>query len=311
MLQEAMPRKAVEALEGQVRNLAERVDQTRHAGADGAALTGIERGLAEVRDALRGLTPAENLIGVDQAVQQLSQKIDLIAGNTQDPAALKQLEGSILAMRGIVSHVASNDALAKLSDEVRALAGKVDQAAGAGGASSVLSALESRIATLADALEARNQGGQAAPHEIEAVVKGLIDKIERIQLTPATRRRSDISRTVSPSWSRSSTPPTPGSITSRRSSAGSPSCYPSRAPACPEPRARAGGALPPEVDVLSRDLADLRQTEKKTQDALEIVHGTLGHVVDRLAMIETDMRGKPRRDAAPAKPAAPSPSPRR
>jgi localization factor PodJL len=87
-------------------------------------------------------------------------------------------------MRGIVSHVASNDALAKLSEEGARAAGKVDQVAGAGGASSVLSALESRIATLADALEARNQGGQAAPHEIEAVVKGLIDKIERIQLTP-------------------------------------------------------------------------------------------------------------------------------
>src|SRR5262249_1321555 len=103
MLQEAMPRKAVEALESQLPKLGERGDQSRHAGADGTALSGIERGLIEVRDALRALTPAENLVGVDQAVQQLSQKIDLIAGNAQDPAALKQLEGSILAMRGIVS----------------------------------------------------------------------------------------------------------------------------------------------------------------------------------------------------------------
>ena len=37
MLQDAMPRKAVEALEGEVRKLAERIDNTRHAGADGAA----------------------------------------------------------------------------------------------------------------------------------------------------------------------------------------------------------------------------------------------------------------------------------
>ncbi len=47
------------------------------------------------------------------------------------------------------------------------------------------------------------------------------------------------------------------------------------------------------MDALWRDLADLRQTERKTQDLLEFVHGTLGHLVDRLAMIETDMRGKP------------------
>jgi localization factor PodJL len=48
----------------------------------------------------------------------------------------------------------------------------------------------------------------------------------------------------------------------------------------------------PEMDVLARDVAELRQAEKQTRDSLEAVHGTLGHVVDRLAMIETDMRGK-------------------
>jgi localization factor PodJL len=48
----------------------------------------------------------------------------------------------------------------------------------------------------------------------------------------------------------------------------------------------------PEMDVLARDVAELRQAEKQTRDSLEAVHGTLGHVVDRLAMIETDMRAK-------------------
>ena len=68
------------------------------------------------------------------------------------------------------------------------------------------------------------------------------------------------------------------------------------------------------------DLADLRYTEGKTQELLELVHGTLGHVVDRLAMIETDMRrartsdegagrtqawpSPPYKEAASAKPAA-------
>src|SRR5262249_33306280 len=137
----------------------------------------------EVRDALHGLTPAENLVGVDRSMRELSQKIDLIADNNQDPAALRQLEGSIVAMRGIVSHVASNDALARLSDEVRALAERVDQIAGSG-TGHVLTNLEDRISALADALEARNQRGQDVPHELEAVVKGLSDKIERIQLSP-------------------------------------------------------------------------------------------------------------------------------
>ena len=182
MLQEAMPRKAVEALEGEVRNLADRIDNTRHAGADAAALSGVERGLAEVRDALRGLTPAESLVDVGRTLQELSHKVDLLASNAQDPSKLHQLESAIIAMRGIASHVASNAALANLSEEVRALTRKVDEVASSGSAG-LLSALEDRIAMLADALAARNQRGNNLPYELAAVVKGLMDKIERMQLT--------------------------------------------------------------------------------------------------------------------------------
>ena len=114
-----MPRQAIEALESEIRSLASRIDDERHAGADGVTMAGVERGLAEVRDALHALTPAESLVGFDQTLQGLSQKIDRVASAGQDPEALKQLEGAIVALRGVVSHVASNDALAQLSDEVR------------------------------------------------------------------------------------------------------------------------------------------------------------------------------------------------
>jgi hypothetical protein len=68
-------------------------------------------------------------------------------------------------------------------------------------------------------------------------------------------------------------------------------------------------AATPEMDLLARDVAELRQAEKQTRDSLEAVHGTLGHVVDRLAMIETDMRGKsehPDTSVAPAGAAPPA-----
>ena len=68
-LTDAMPRRAIEALETEVRALADRVDRTRQAGADGAALGSLERELAEVRKALRSLTPAENLGGFEDAVR--------------------------------------------------------------------------------------------------------------------------------------------------------------------------------------------------------------------------------------------------
>jgi localization factor PodJL len=250
---------------------------------------------------LRQLTPAENLIGVDHAVQHLTEKIDLIAGTAQDPSALRQLEGAIVTMRGIASHVASNDALAKLSDEVRALTDKVDRAAGPtdGGA---LSALEQRIATLADALEARNQRGQIVPHELDTVVKGLIDKIERIQLTHADHtalgqledRIAKLVEKLDASDARLNNLETIerglAELLIHLEHQRVPNLARAGAPQLPEE----------EMEALARDVANLRQTERKTIDTLEAVHGTLGHVVDRLAMIETDMRGKP----APKGPAA-------
>jgi hypothetical protein len=47
-----------------------------------------------------------------------------------------------------------------------------------------------------------------------------------------------------------------------------------------------------KMDLLTGDIAELRQAEKRNRNSLEAVHGTLGHVVDRVAMIETDVRGK-------------------
>ena len=79
------------------------------------------------RDALLGLTPAESLVGLEEAVTVLSRKIDTISVTHQDPATLDQLESAIAALRGIVSHVASDDALAKLGEDVRVLGAKIDQ----------------------------------------------------------------------------------------------------------------------------------------------------------------------------------------
>ena len=56
-------------------------------------------------------------------------------------------------------------------------------------------------------------------------------------------------------------------------------------------------AAPPDsglVDIVKRELSDIRfsqsETDRHTQDSLEAVHNTLGHVVDRLAIIEGDLR---------------------
>ncbi len=274
MLKEAMPRQAIEALESEIRALASRIDDERHAGADGVAMARVERGLAEIRDALHALTPAESLVGFNETLQGLSQKIDRVASASQDPEALKQLEGAIVALRGVVSHVASNDALAQLSDEVRVLSAKVDQVTPTADAFSMM---EQRIAAIADALQ-ESRGvpvGDAAG--LETVVRSLADKVDQLHATRSDQTAVNyledrIMRLVEKLDASDSRLDHLGAIErgladlliqmeGQRMSAG---------------RAGIEGA---EAEALKRDV-------RRTQDSLETVHGTLGHVVDRLATIE-------------------------
>ena len=69
------------------------------------------------------------------------------------------------------------------------------------------------------------------------------------------------------------------------------------------------------ADMVKREMSDIRfsqsETDRRTQDSLEAVHNTLGHVVDRLAMIEGDLRtARALPVAAPLQmPPAPQPEP--
>src|ERR1019366_4229740 len=66
------------------------------------------------------------------------------------------------------------------------------------------------------------------------------------------------------------------------------------------------------ADIVKRELSDIRfshaETDRHTQDSLEAVHNTLGHVVDRLAMIEGDLRAVRVEPASPEPEAPPVPS---
>ena len=181
-LQEAMPRRAIEAIEAQIQNLAHRIAEGRENGVDHNALAGIEHGLTEVREALRGLTPAENLVGFNEAVTSLAQRIDLIIAQ-KDPATLAQLENAITTLRGMANHVASSDAVSALAAEVQSLAEKIEEIARTRTTNDVLTILGSRIDALAEALatRAQNDNTNAGPSRLEALVQSLADKIELFQ----------------------------------------------------------------------------------------------------------------------------------
>jgi localization factor PodJL len=295
---EALPRQAVESLCAEVESLTRRIDHSRVSTADVEAIAGIERGLAEVRDALHRMATAEKLVGFDDALKTLAQKLDLIIAR-EDPAALEQLETAIGALRGVVSHVASNDALNKVADDVHTLAAKIDALAKGGGVGGQgISALGSRIDTLADALNASAAAGQAVPREMEKLLSGVIEKLEAVRLAaadPSAFKRLEeriahligrldasdaqlgnlaaIERGLADLLARMGQPR--GDETGGVSSV---------------PRAAAVAAIAQDIaQGLAQDLAEIKVSERRTQDSLEAVHGTVEQVVGRLAMIESDI----------------------
>jgi localization factor PodJL len=183
-LNDALPRNAIETLEMQIQVLAQRIAQGREAGVDGGALIGIENGLAEVRDALRDLMPAENLVGYNEAIKTLTQKIDLIVAE-RNPATMQQLERSLTTLRELSAHVASNDTVSRLSAQVQTLAEKIDGLAVGPHSEIKFENLASRIDALTRALAERTQLEIAAPQRLEALIQTLSEKIEQLQKSGA------------------------------------------------------------------------------------------------------------------------------
>jgi localization factor PodJL len=301
---EAMPRRAMESIESEIRSLSRRIDDTRQTGIDGHALAGVERALSEIREVLHSLKPAEQLAGYDEAIRNLGAKLDQILRVNDDPSTIHQLEGAIAALRAIVSNVASNDALARLSDDVHALSAKVDQLSRNDVHSGSLTALEQRIAILTSSLEGRDQRplGNDSSEQVELALRGLSDRLDRMPVgSDNASAFTHLEQRVSYLLERleSSSDPRSGNLGRveeglqdilRHLERQHASIATFAANGRGEPAVEDNGL----ADIVKRELSDIRfsqaATDRQTQDSLEAVHNTLGHVVDRLSMIEGDLR---------------------
>jgi localization factor PodJL len=323
---EAMPRRAIESIENEIRSLSRRIDDTRQSGTDGQALAGIERALSEIREVLFSLKPAEQLAGYDEAIRNLGGKLDLILRANDDPSTVQQLEGAIAALRAIVSNVASNDALARLSDDVHMLSSKVDQLARSEGNSDSFAILEQRLAALTSTLESRERAPADGNTEyIEGALRSLSDRLDRMPVgNDNASAFAHLEQRVSYLLERieSSTDPRAGNL--GRVEAGLQDILRhlenqhAAVIALAENNRNASAPQPSDsgiFDIVKREMSDIRfnqsETDRRTQDSLEAVHSTLGHVVDRLAMIEGDLRTARALPAAPQlqMPPAPQPAP--
>ena len=318
-----MPRRAIDSIENEIRSLSRRIDDSRQSGTDSQMLAGIERALGEIYDVLRKLTPAEQLTGYDEAIRNLGAKLDLILRSNDDPSTVRQLEDAIGALRSIVSNIASNDALARLSEDLHALSDKVDQLARSDGKRRFLchSRATPCLADL-DAGKPRTPCGQRSFGTCRRRA-ALADRTPRphagrqrqcVGVCPSRTARVLSAGTAGSFHRPHLRPPPPisarveeGLLDIQRSLERQHANLVSLAET-----GRNDGASPMDpgiVDAVKRELSDIRhsqsETDRRTQDSLETVHNTLGHVVDRLAMIEGDLRAV---RAAPiaAPPAAPA-----
>lgn len=295
---EAMPRRAIESLEGEIRSLGRRIDETRSTGIDSSALSGIERALSDIYSELRTLKPAEQLAGFDDAIRNLGGKIDSIVRSSTDPATVRQLEDAIAALKVIVANVASNDALNELAGHVQTLSAKVDQLAHAGSNTNILSALEQRIAVLTTALEQRDRAPVGDTVYFDNAVRTISDRLDHLQVgNDSSASLSHVEQRVHHLLERLESSEQRGGNFARveeglsdilrhletQRGAGTDQAQRAIAPM--------DGDL---VDTIKRELSDIRfsqsETNRHTQDSLEAVHSTLGHVVDRLTQIEGDLR---------------------
>ena len=316
VITEALPRRAIESIENEIRSLSRRIDDIRQSGSDGQALANIERALNEIHDALRSLKPAEQLAGFDEAIRNLGGKIDTIVRSSGDSGMVQQLENAIGALRGIVSNVASNDALVRLNDDLIMLSSKVDQLGRSDSQGDSFAALEQRVAALTATLETRERpaaGGNS--EQLEDAVRALSDRLDRLLAGhDASSALAHLEQRVSLLLERLETAGGPPGTHLGRVEEGLQDILRQLE------RQQAGLAVVGEggprsagpamdsdvVDAIKRELSEMRffqsETDRHTQDSLEVVNNTLGHVVDRLAMIEGDLRAVRSTPAAQAEP---------
>ncbi len=276
---EAMPRQAIEALEQEMRGLTERLAQTHQAGAESTTIGEMARNLMDVRDSLRSLTPAENLAGFADTIHALAHKIDQMAQSGHDAGSLQQLEAAIDALRGVVSHAASNETLASLADEVRGLSMRIEHVAATTADRALGPELEAQLRAFTEQMkQVQAQGESAAFGQLHDRISSLSSKLDAsdARLTHLDSIERELRGIM-------------GHLDELRGGGDAARTIQTKAA--------------PVVDALKRDLS-------RTQESVEAVHGTVDHVVDRLAMIESEMREtKPERETAPIQPAAPKPIP--
>jgi localization factor PodJL len=313
------PAENLVGLDATVHELSQKIDLLAATHQDPEALRQLEAAIAGLHGVVAHVASNDALAKLTDEVRGLAIKIEHVT-SSDSGHALMALENRVAMLTdALESRSRGSDALPpQLEAIVNSLADKIDHVASAGNGGALM-ALEDRVAKLADAVESRNRSSDAVPPQLEAIINSLSEKIESVQLSRSDHvalghlenRIAKLVERLDASDARL------GNLEAverglvdllvhleeMRGSNGSLRTGGS----APEP-----GVAPLHTDALGKEIDELKQTGQRTQDSLEDVHGTIDHVVDRLAMIEQGVHGHvdaPKEAVQPQTAAAVSPEP--
>ncbi len=195
---ELAPRRAVDDLQRTVARLAERAERAQLGDEE------MRASLAAMREMIGALTLPEHPAVVIGRIETLERKIDIVNAKSVDGATIARLQAQASEIRDLLGRALSTDALRLLAEQVALLAGKVSQMPVVDEAMirSAVGHLEQRIDHLADRIGNQPaptlplgdifsrldsiQNGLASvrrevPAEVEPLIRGLADRIERIE----------------------------------------------------------------------------------------------------------------------------------
>ena len=307
-----------------IRNLGAKLDMILRSNDDPRTVQQLESAITALRAIVSNVASNDALARLADDVQTLSAKVDQLSrvdSNSHSYAILEQRIAALTSALESRQQQPANDHSEYFDNALRNLSERLDRIPVGNDNASAFAHLEQRVTYLLERLEASNDRSSAPTIDLGRVEEGLQDILRSLDRIPVgndnasafahlEQRVSYLLERLEASNDRSSAPTIDlgrveeglqdilRSLERQHANLVSLADSTRNASSAPQP-------IDPEiVDLVKRELSDIRfsqaETDRRTQGSLETVHNTLGHVVDRLSVIEGDLRTARTEPPAPA-----------
>ena len=285
------PRNSVDAIEGSIAALADRIEASRHGGARETDLRPVEAAVGDLRHSLRQLDPRQAIGGMEEALRRIGDKVDGLSA--PDGTGLQRLHGQMEELSVAVAAMAARPApVERIEHQVAALTERLERAL---------------------SVDRRSEPRDMDTHQLEQLVRELALRFEAAQapgadsasLDSLQRQVEHLSERFERSETGLSTLPTLAAsmrelfadLEATRASVETSAAQAAREVlkiAADEGRQHRGQIEPAAARFQQADV------EARTSSTLDTVQDMLGKVVGRLATMEHEIAGV-RQQPAPAR----------